>query len=335
VSLLSVRGVSVSYGAGRRAITAVDNVSLDVPAGGVVGLVGESGSGKSTLAKAIVGLADLAGGAITLDGEPISGAGPDARERRRRVQMVFQDPYSSLDPRMTIGESMMEALSIGRRFGREASRAEIVRLLDLVSLDAAIAAARPGQLSGGQLQRVSIARALAADPLLLIADEITSSLDVSVQGSVLNVVREVRAGLGLTMLFISHNLAVVRYLSDVIAVMYLGQIVEVAPTDELIANPRHPYTKVLLDSVPGAVAPTGNGDRPVEGDPPDPHDPPSGCRFHPRCPVGPRVMPERTICVTDDPGVGAAGRINHAACHFVADQLVVSAVTDPRRRAPP
>jgi peptide/nickel transport system ATP-binding protein len=317
MSLLTVRNVSVEYGAGRKAITAVDKVSLEVPAGGVVGLVGESGSGKSTLAKAIVGLVDLAGGAISLDGETISGRGGDAQERRRRVQMVFQDPHSSLDPRMTIGDSMMEALTVRRRLSRPDAMAEIARLLELVSLDRIIEAALPRQLSGGQLQRVSIARALAADPRLLIADEITSSLDVSVQGSILNVVREIRAMLGLTMLFISHNVAVVRYISDIIAVMYLGQIVEVGPTDELISNPRHPYTKVLLDSVPGTAVATEQEGRPVEGEPPDPHDPPSGCRFHPRCPVGPRAMPERTVCVTDDPCVDAPQRPNQAACHFV------------------
>ena len=176
--------------------------------------------------------------------------------------MVFQDPHSSLDPRMTIGDSMMEAITVRRRLSRSECAAEIVRLLELVSLDRSIEAALPRQLSGGQLQRVSIARALAADPRLLIADEITSSLDVSVQGSILNVVREVRAMLGLTMLFISHNVAVVRYISDIIAVMYLGQIVEVGATDEVIANPRHPYTKVLLDSVPGT------GLLPSEGAPP-------------------------------------------------------------------
>jgi peptide/nickel transport system ATP-binding protein len=318
VSLLSMRDVSVEYGAGRRTITAVDGVSLDVPAGGVVGLVGESGSGKSTLAKAIVGLVELTGGAITLDGETISGRGRDARQRRRRVQMVFQDPYSSLDPRMTIDESMVEALTVNRRLGRAQSRAEIDRLLDLVALDPAIVAALPRQLSGGQLQRVSIARALATDPRLLIADEITSSLDVSVQGSILNVVREVRASLELTMLFISHNVAVVRYLSDLIAVMYLGRIVEIGPTAELIADPRHPYTKVLLDSVPGNRGGRPGQARLLDGDPPDPHDPPPGCHFHPRCPIGPLALPERTICATEDPSIGAPQRAHQAACHFVA-----------------
>ena len=252
VSSLSIRDVSVRYGDGRRAIIAVDGVNLDVPAGSVVGLVGESGSGKSTLAKAIVGLAPLAGGTITLDGEDITGRGRDARERRRRVQMVFQDPYSSLDPRMTVGDSMMEALTVRRRLEpRRAPRRDRRGCSTSSRSTRPSGRSLPRQLSGGQLQRVSIARALAADPRLLIADEITSSLDVSVQGSILNVVRDIRAALGLTMLFISHNVAVVRYISDVIAVMYLGQIVEVGRTDEVLAAPRHPFTQVLLDSVPG------------------------------------------------------------------------------------
>ncbi len=317
MSLLSVRDVSVRYGSGRHAITAVDNVSLDLPAGGVVGLVGESGSGKSTLAKAIVGLAELSGGAITLDGLAITGTSRDTRQRRRRVQMVFQDPHSSLDPRMSIGDSMAEALTVGGRLDRQQRRVETDRLLELVSLDPAVAGVLPRQLSGGQLQRVSIARALAAEPLVLIADEVTSSLDVSVQGSILNVLREIRAALGFTMLFISHNVAVVRYLSDTIAVMYLGQIVEVGATERLIANPQHPYTKVLLDSVPGTFAGPPDANRPIDGEPPDPHLPPDGCRFHPRCPVGPLVDETRSVCTTHDPCVGAPTRQHRAACHFV------------------
>jgi len=317
LSVLSIRGASVRYGAGRHAITAVDAVDLDIAAGSVLGLVGESGSGKSTLAKAIVGLAPLASGTITLDGEDICGPGRAARERRRLVQMVFQDPYSSLDPRMTIEESLSEALTVRRRLSRTQRRSEVDRLLELVSLDASISAALPRQLSGGQLQRVSIARALAAEPRLLIADEITSSLDVSVQGSILNMIRDLRAALDVTMLFISHNVAVVRYLSDAIAVMYLGQVVEAAPTDELIADPQHPFTRVLLDAVPGATARWRAEGRLVDGEAPDPHQPPAGCRFHPRCPVGPRVQPDRTICAVDDPAPAASRRRHNAACHFV------------------
>jgi peptide/nickel transport system ATP-binding protein len=220
---------------------------------------------------------------------------------------------------MTVGASIREALDVRRQLPRPQRRAEVARLLDLVSLDPGCNSALPRQLSGGQLQRIAIARALAADPRLLIADEITSSLDVSVQGAILNVVRDVRAALGLTMLFISHNVAVIRYISDIVAVMYFGQIVEVGPTEDVLGSPRHPFTKILLDSVPGNDAGAGPGNPTIDGEPPDPHAPPTGCRFHPRCPVGPRLMPERTICATDDPRIDAALRVNGAACHFVAE----------------
>ena len=232
--------------------------------------------------------------------------------------MVFQDPHSSLDPRMSIGDSMAEALTVGGRLDRQQRRVETDRLLELVSLDPAVAGVLPRQLSGGQLQRVSIARALAAEPLVLIADEVTSSLDVSVQGSILNVLREIRAALGFTMLFISHNVAVVRYLSDTIAVMYLGQIVEVGATERLIANPQHPYTKVLLDSVPGTFAgPRRRATGRSTANRRTPICPRTGCRFHPRCPVGPLVDETRSVCTTHDPCVGAPTRQHRAACHFV------------------
>lgn len=237
--------VSVRYGGRRTGHFAVNDVSLVVPSGAVVGLVGESGSGKSSLARAAVGLSPVTAGAITLDGT-------DVRRlpgRGRPIQMVFQNPYASLDPRMSIGESIAEAMPRGTT-SRAARRAEVARLLELVSLDGGGADALPGMLSGGQRQRVALARALAARPDVVIADEITSALDVSVQGAVLNLVRELRAELGLTMLFISHNLAVVRYLSDYVAVMYLGEIVEFGPVEEVMTTPRHAYTRELLDSAP-------------------------------------------------------------------------------------
>lgn len=302
--------VSVRYGTHRSGLTAVDDVSLTVPSGSVVGLVGESGSGKSTLARAAIGLAPISEGAITLDGADVRGF-----RRRRPIQMVFQDPFSSLDPRMTIGESIAEALPRDVR-GTRARRAEVARLLDLVSLDADRAQSLPAALSGGQRQRIALARALAARPEVVIADEITSALDVSVQGSVLNLVRELRVELDLTMLFISHNLSVVRYLSDHIAVMYLGRIVEVGPTEQVLADPQHPYTRDLLQA-----APTRHGNllavdplAPVDVEPADPHAPPSGCRFHPRCPIGPAARPDRQICVLTEPPrpTGTVG----AACHF-------------------
>jgi peptide/nickel transport system ATP-binding protein len=238
---LRFEDVTVQYGA----TTAVDGVSLTVPAGQVVGLVGESGSGKSTLARAAVGLAPY-DGRILLDGQPVPTKGG-----HRPLQMVFQDPYSSLDPRMSIGESVAEAMPRGA--SRAERRAEVERLLELVHLDPTRATARPAELSGGQRQRVALARALAGRPQVVIADEITSALDVSIQGAVLNLVRELQAELGLSMLFISHNLAVVRYVATHVAVMRDGRIVEQGPTAQVLAAPDHDYTRELLAAVPGTT----------------------------------------------------------------------------------
>jgi peptide/nickel transport system ATP-binding protein len=240
VNDLSFVDITVRYGR----TVAVDGVSLDVPEGEVVGLVGESGSGKSTLARAAVGLAPLAGGTITLGGVPVP-----TRGRRRPLQMVFQDPYSSLDPRMTVGESVAEAMPPGG--SRAARRAEVARLLELVHLDPACAGTLPSRLSGGQRQRVALARALGAGPRVIIADEITSALDVSIQGAVLNLVRELQRELGLSILFISHNLAVVRYVASHVAVMRGGRIVEHGPAARVLTDPGHDYTRELLAAVPG------------------------------------------------------------------------------------
>jgi peptide/nickel transport system ATP-binding protein len=310
---LSFRDVSVRFGGRRRGVTAVDRVNLTVPAGTVVGLVGESGSGKSTLARAAVGLAPLTRGAVLLDGRPLPRA-----PGRHGVQMVFQDPYSSLDPRMTVGASIAEAAPRGER--APARRAEVARLLDLVKLAPERAGQYPAQLSGGQRQRVALARALAARPDVIIADEITSALDVSIQGTVLNLVRDLQRRLSLSMLFISHNLAVVRYVSDLLAVMYLGRIVECGPVDDVLDDPQHPYTRQLLASAPrpGGIptALTGAEAALDTAEPADPHHPPPGCRFHPRCPVGPLVLDGRDDCRDIEPDGG--GRRHQAACHFAA-----------------
>jgi peptide/nickel transport system ATP-binding protein len=220
---------------------------------------------------------------------------------------------------MTIGASLGEALAVAGVRGRRDRGRQIGRLLEQVHLDPELAVRPPAALSGGQRQRVALARALAAEPKVMIADEITSALDVSVQGAVLNLIRELRRDLGLSMLFISHNLAVVRYVSDLIAVMYLGRIVEIAPTEQLINDPQHPYTRLLLSTAPrlGATLSAGrlpDGVRDVE--PADPHDPPTGCSFHPRCPVGPAVDPGRTDCVTDDPFLAIDERPHRAACLY-------------------
>ncbi|MFI7611357.1 ABC transporter ATP-binding protein [Nonomuraea terrae] len=221
---MRIEGLSVRYGG----FTAVDDVTLDIPDGHVLGLVGESGSGKSSLARAVSGLVPYTG---RITGAP-------------RVQMVFQDPYASLDPRMTVGETVGEGIAKRRR------ATEVPRLLGLVQLPAELAGRYPRELSGGQRQRVAIARALGGEPALLVADEITGSLDVSVQGAVLNLMRELRDELGLSMLFISHNLAVVRYVADTIAVMHRGHVVEHGPAEQVVGEPAHDYTRALLAAVP-------------------------------------------------------------------------------------
>ncbi|MFB7915647.1 ABC transporter ATP-binding protein [Streptomyces sp. NPDC056061] len=248
MSSLELRGITVRYGR----FTAVENVDLLVPDGSVTGLVGGSGSGKSTLGKAAVGLAPVRSGRVLVDGnDAVHGRG------RAPVQLVFQNPYASLDPRMPIGASVAEALPrTGRQRGtpararRAARDAEVARCLELVGLDPARAALTPDALSGGQRQRVALARALAARPGVLIADEITSALDVSVQGAVLNLLRGLQRELGFAMLFISHNLAVVRHLSDQVAVMDGGHLVECGPADRVLEHPEHPTTRDLISCVP-------------------------------------------------------------------------------------
>lgn len=316
---LTIAGLTTRYGHGHNALTAVDGIDLAIPAGSIVGLVGESGSGKSSLARAVVGLAPVSAGIITLDGLPLTGRGRAVARRRRGVQMVFQDPYSSLDPRMSIGESIAEGV---RATGHGSRRRgdEVARLLDLVGLDSSVANVLPRALSGGQRQRVAIARALAARPRVLIADEITSALDVSVQGAVLNLVRDLQRELALSVLFISHNLAVVHHIADTVAVMYCGKIVEVAAAGDLVTQPRHPYTRALVAAAkPGSTSQAG-GDELLVADPADPREPPNGCRFHPRCPDGPLGRADdREICRQADPGRDAADRPHQAACFFAGD----------------
>jgi peptide/nickel transport system ATP-binding protein len=327
VTKLEARSLTVHFGQGHRRLTAVDRVDLALPEATTLGIVGESGSGKSTLARALVGLVPIAEGEVTLDGERLRTT-RDGRvvDPRRRIQMIFQDPFASLNPRMTVGEAIGEALSVRGGAGRRGRGAEVARYLDLVHLDPEVAGRMPSRLSGGQRQRVAIARALAARPEVLIADEITSSLDVSVQSAVLNLMRELRRELGISMIFVSHNLATVRYLSDEIAVTYLGRVVEAGPTEEIVSSPEHPYTRALLYAVP-ALGGTVPADLEL-GDPPDPHDPPAGCHFPPRCPVGPRAQPERDVCLDRDPREGAEGRLHDAFCHF-APPAAGSAAANP------
>ena len=320
--LLELRGLTMHYplrgGFGRRlrgrdaeVLRAVDDVDLEIEKGETLGLVGESGCGKSTLGRCIVGLEQPTAGEIRYGGELLSAE--RERKQRRRIQMVFQDPYSSLNPRMTVRQTLAELLRAHEMVPREAIDARCHELLDLVDLPARALDAHPRQFSGGQRQRVSIARALALEPELLVADEPVSALDVSVQATVLNLLDELREKLGLTVLLIAHNMAVVRHVCDRVAAMYLGRIVETAETQELFTNPRHPYTQGLLKAVPRLMPGRVSGAAAVEGDPPSPVDLPSGCRFHPRCPIA-----QEPLCSEREPALAAGPDLPHhrAACHF-------------------
>jgi peptide/nickel transport system ATP-binding protein len=314
---LELKHLTVRYGRARNLLTAVDAIDLAVPEGGTIGLVGESGCGKSTVARAIVGLVPISSGQLLVDG--VDHANPKMRSRaeyRRRVQMVFQDPYASLNPRMSVERTLQEAVSRAGPPPNGQSRRTPASVVDMVGLPSSVLGRYPHQLSGGQRQRVAIARALAVNPEVIIHDEVTSSLDVSVQGSMLNLLRDLQRELRLSYVFISHDLSTVRYMSDVVSVMYLGRVVETTTTDDLFANPQHPYTIGLIESVPRVNVPRSPA--PLVGDLPDPRRPPKGCRLSPRCPVGPVHRRDREICATDDPQALAAGMMHHAACHFAA-----------------
>ena len=316
--MLEIKDLTVRYGEGRNALTAVRRFSLSIPTGTTVGLVGESGCGKSTVARALVGLVRAAEGSIRLDGEDVSShQARDSRLFRRRVQMVFQDPYSSLNPRMRVGEMLDEAVALESGESRKRRRDRVVQLLEMVGLSRSMLERYPHQFSGGQRQRVAIARTLAIRPSLIINDEVTSALDVSVQAAILNLLRELQRELQLTYLFISHDLSVIRYMSDVVAVMYLREVVGLAPTDRLFASPAHPYSQALMASAP-RVGKRRRG-APLSGDVPDPLSPPPGCPFHQRCPIGPLRDPSRTICRERDPQDVASEKPNRAACFFAEE----------------
>jgi oligopeptide/dipeptide ABC transporter ATP-binding protein len=308
---LETRALRVSFAGsnGRRGprVVAVDGVDLMVRAGESVGLVGESGCGKSTLAKAIVGQVAPEGGQVFTDGVEMRTRRSIAE--RCRIQMVFQNPSSSLNPRMRVREVLMELLRVHGKVPPDERELRCRELIAAVGLPARVLDALPGALSDGQRQRVSIARALVVDPSILVADEITSALDVSVQAQVLSLLTGLRRKLGLSVLFISHNLAVVRQVCDRVAVMYLGRIVEQGTTEQIFTDPRHPYTQLLLASVPrlsDAVLPPAS---PAE--PTGPLDLRTGCRFRPRCPRA------QARCAMDDPALAGGGDLHSAACHFV------------------
>ncbi|MCO5122458.1 MAG: ATP-binding cassette domain-containing protein [Rhizobacter sp.] len=282
----------------RQFVHAVDGLSFAIERGTTLALVGESGCGKSTVARMLVGLYAPSAGSVHFDGEDSAKAlaAPGASVLRRRMQMIFQDPYASLNPRWTVQDIVAEPLhEHGLIESKEAMKARVGELLESVGLAAGDMVKYPHQFSGGQRQRISIARALATQPEFLVCDEPTSALDVSVQAQVLNIMKDLQRAQGLTYLFISHNLAVVRHVSDRVGVMYLGRLVELADKADLFSRPRHPYTRMLLDAIPD-IHMTGRERNPVQGEVPNPLDPPSGCSFHPRCPhANDRCQTERPL----------------------------------------
>jgi peptide/nickel transport system ATP-binding protein len=313
-SLLRVEDLLVEFPVGRTGlkVNAVTGISLDVLKGETLGLVGESGCGKSTTGRAIMQLPRPTGGSVLFEGQQLTElSGDSMREARTRMQMIFQDPISSLNPRRKVRQIVMEPLTIWKRGTTKERNDKVDAILEKVGIDPVRAAeSQPHQFSGGQCQRISIARSLVLDPSLIICDEPVSALDVSVQAQVLNLLEDLKKEYGLTLIFIAHDLAVVKNISDRVAVMYLGKICEVAPSDELYRNPAHHYTSVLLNSIPvpdPAIAITKTS---VEGEPPSPVFPPPGCRFNTRCPAA------DDICRTQEPSLRELDPGHFVACHF-------------------
>ncbi|WP_226782844.1 ABC transporter ATP-binding protein [Oceaniglobus trochenteri] len=315
MSLLELRNVTVSYPGPRgQPVHAVAGADLDVLAGRVTALVGESGCGKSSLGKAAVGLLAPSGGTVRFDGAPLGALGRGARpEAQRALQMVFQDPYSSLNPRRRVGAQVADGVLAGPDADTPDIDAKVGEVLERVGLPARIASQFPHEFSGGQRQRIAIARALAARPRCIVADEPISALDASAQASVAMLLADLVKETGMGLLFISHDLSIVRRIADDIAVMYLGKIAERGAPDDLWRAPLHPYSEGLIGAIPEA---DGAGRLPADlpGDVADPAEPPSGCRFHPRCPMAQR------ICATDQPVLRPFDPNRAAACHFAGDR---------------
>jgi oligopeptide/dipeptide ABC transporter ATP-binding protein len=296
-----------------RSVHAVDRLSLGIDKGEVLGLVGESGCGKSTLGRIIAGIMPPTSGMVCIAGEPVMNAGSRPSKRMIRVQMIFQDPFASLNPRMRIGETIAQGPLAHGLVDRAGTASYVGRWLDAVGLEPELASRFPHQFSGGQRQRVAIARALAMQPDVLVCDEPVASLDVSIQAQVINLFLKLRRELKLTMLFISHDLGVVRHVADRTAIMYLGRIVEVGETQSVYRSPGHPYTRGLLDSVPKLVLSDDESVtfRPIQGELPSPLSPPAGCHFHPRCPIA------VARCKVEAPELRAAASASRrVACHL-------------------
>jgi oligopeptide transport system ATP-binding protein len=312
--LLEVADLAKHFPAGKRLVRAVDGISFHLDRSETLALVGESGCGKSTTARLVLRLVEPTRGRLLLDGEDLRALSPEALRRRRRdMQIVFQDPYASLNPRLTIGEIIAEPLEVhGLHPTRAALRDRVAELLELVGLPADAATRNPRQFSGGQRQRIGIARAIGPNPRLVLADEPVSALDVSLQGQIVNLLQDLQARLGISYLFVAHDLAVVRHIAHRVAVMYLGVIVETAPAAALFAAPHHPYTQALLSAAP-VPDPDARRTRIIlTGDVPSPLAIPPGCRFHTRCPLA------QDICRTTPPPLAEVAPGHQAACHFAA-----------------
>ncbi|WP_139793321.1 ABC transporter ATP-binding protein [Ensifer aridi] len=306
-------------------VRAVDGVSLAVVQGETLGIVGESGSGKSTLGRMLLGIDPAQAGEVRFSGRPMPKSGTaEWRALRAKMQLVYQDPLAALDRRLTITAQIGEPLEIHRMIPKEHRAARVAELMAAVGLRPDQAGRFPHELSGGQRQRAVIARALASRPKLLVCDEPVSALDVSIQAQVVNVLRDLQEQNGIAMVFISHDLKVVRNIADRVAVMYLGRIVEEASSDVIFQSPQHPYTKALVSSVPVPGKPL-EGRMILQGEPPNPAERPSGCAFHPRCPLA------RDICRTSVPALRQIGSGRTAACHIVAGEA--ASIETLRRRA--